>query len=93
MSTDSLAPAFKDPHLKGEESTPSSQPRIEPVPWITVELFTECEELRKQCDAFFLKVRNNPFPDVRWASIGITEIQLGFMALKKGIVSSGGDPK
>lgn len=50
-----------------------------------IDLMNEAKSLAEQVGALTEKVKTTPGIDVRWLSIGITDLQKGFMAVIRSI--------
>ena len=64
------------------------QPKITGYRQLTEEevaLMNEGKALAEACGEYIAKLRDNPSLDQRWVSIGMTDLQRGFMCAIRGI--------
>ena len=50
-----------------------------------IDLMNEVKALAEKCDQLTVKIGNTKGIDMRWLSIGITDLQKGFMAVVRSI--------
>jgi len=50
-----------------------------------IDLMNEAKELAEKLDVLVHKIKRHPDTDQRWASIGMTDLQKGFMSLIRSV--------